>query len=97
MIGDFMGLPKEEKLEIIKKFQSSNSDVLDTGRLEVQIALLTRWIGHLTEHFKVHKKDRHSRRGLINLVNKRRHSLDYLKQKSFKRYKSLITALNIRK
>ncbi len=92
-----MGLHKEEKLEIIKKFQSSDSGVLDTGRLEVQVALLTRWIEHLTEHFKVHKKDRHSRRGLIHLVNKRRRSLDYLKQKDFKRYKSLITTLNIRK
>ena len=92
-----MGLQKEEKLEIIKKFQPGDSDILDTGRLEVQIALLTRWIEHLTEHFKVHKKDRHSRRGLINLVNQRRRSLDYLKRKSFKRYKSLITALNIRK
>ena len=92
-----MGLQKEEKLEIIKKFQSGNSDTLDTGRLEVQVALLTRWIEHLTEHFKIHKKDRHSRRGLIKLVSERRRSLDYLKRKSFKRYKSLITALNIRK
>ena len=92
-----MGLQKEEKLEIIKKFQSGDSGVLDTGRLEVQIALLTRWIKQLTEHFKIHKKDRHSRRGLIHLVSKRRRSLDYLKKKSFKRYKSLITTLNIRK
>ena len=94
-----MGLQKEEKLEIIKKFQSDDqpSGSLDTGRLEVQVALLTRWIKHLTEHFKIHKKDQHSRRGLIHMVNKRRSSLDYLKRKSFKRYKSLITALNIRK
>ena len=97
-----MTLQKEERLEVIKKFQSydgsnNRSHVLDTGCLEVQIALWTRRIEYLTEHFKTHKKDHHSRRGLIHLVNKRRNSLNYLKQKSFKRYKTLLAKLNIRK
>ena len=97
-----MTLQKEERLEIIKKFQShrgssDRSDVLNTGCLEVQVALWTHRIKYLTEHFKIHKKDHHSRRGLIQLVNKRRKSLDYLKQKSFERYKTLLAELNIRK
>ena len=98
-----MKLQKEEKLNMIKKFQimghpSSNPPkVLNTGCLEVQIALWTHSIVHLTEHFKIHKKDHHGRRGLIRLVNKRRNLLSYLKRNNFKRYKALITELNIRK
>ena len=89
-----MVLQKENISEIVKAFQSKEAD---TGRLEVQVALWTKRITYLTEHFKVHKKDHHSRRGLIRLVNRRRKSLDYLKRKDFNRYKALIKELGIRK
>jgi small subunit ribosomal protein S15 len=69
----------------------------DTGSPEVQIALLTDRIGYLTEHFKVHRKDHHSRRGLLKLVGQRRRMLDYLKGRDFQRYKSVIERLGIRK
>jgi small subunit ribosomal protein S15 len=69
----------------------------DTGSPEVQIALLTDRIGYLTEHFKVHRKDHHSRRGLLMLVGQRRRLLDYLKRKNFQAYKQVIERLGIRK
>ncbi len=69
----------------------------DTGSPEVQIALLTDRIKHLTEHLKVHAKDHHSRRGLLQLVNRRRSLLDYLKKKDSERYKSLIEKLGLRR
>lgn len=89
-----MALQKEDISEIVKAFQSKD---VDTGCIEVQVALWTKRIAYLTEHFKVHKKDHHSRRGLIQLVNRRRKSLDYLKRKDFNRYKTLIKELGIRK
>jgi small subunit ribosomal protein S15 len=84
----------EKKKLIIEKFQIHESD---TGSPEVQIALLSERIGYLTEHFKTHKKDHHSRRGLLKLVGQRRRLLDYLKSKSVDRYKTVITELGIRK
>lgn len=69
----------------------------DTGSPEVQVALLTERIAHLTDHFKVHAKDHHSRRGLLKLVSRRRRLLDYLKRKDFDRYKTLIETLGLRK
>jgi small subunit ribosomal protein S15 len=69
----------------------------DTGSPEVQIALLTDRIGYLTEHFKVHRKDHHSRRGLLKLVGQRRRLLDYLKRRDFQGYKRVIERLGIRK
>ena len=69
----------------------------DTGSPEVQVALLTGRIEQLTEHFKIHKKDHHSRRGLLQLVNQRRSLLDYLKRKDNERYKSLIEKLGLRR
>ena len=69
----------------------------DTGSPEVQVALLTERISHLTEHLKVHKKDHHSRRGLLMLVGKRRRSLDYLKNQDVERYRSLIAKLGLRR
>jgi small subunit ribosomal protein S15 len=82
------------KNEIIEKFKTHESD---TGSSEVQIALLTDRIKYLTEHFKVHKKDHHSRRGLLKLVGQRRSLLDYLKKKNIDRYRTLIKSLGIRK
>jgi len=69
----------------------------DTGSPEVQVAILTERINYLTEHFKTHKKDHHSRRGLLKLVGQRRRLLDYLKRMDFNRYKELIERLGIRK
>ena len=83
-----------QKTAIIEKFQTSEGD---TGSPEVQIALLSERITYLTEHFKTHKKDHHSRRGLLKLVSQRRRQLDYLKRTNIERYRSLITHLNIRK
>ena len=83
-----------EKSEIINKYRLHDKD---TGSAEVQIALLTERINHLTEHFKVHVKDHHSRRGLLKLVGKRRRLLDYLKKKDLNRYRSLIKELGIRR
>ena len=89
-----MALQPVQKQEIIKHFQKKE---LDTGSSEVQIALLTYRIKDLTEHFKKHKKDRHGRRGLVNLVNKRRKLLDYLKTKNPESYTELIAELGLRK
>ena len=69
----------------------------DTGSTEVQVALLTARINHLTEHLKVHKKDHHSRRGLLKLVGQRRRLLDYLKRTNVERYRTVVTSLNLRK
>ena len=87
-------MTKEEKLEIIKKFGVSEKD---SGKPEVQIALITKRLNDLTGHFDVHKKDHHSRRGLMQLVGKRRRLLDYLMKKDIERYRAIIKDLNIRK
>lgn len=84
----------ERKTEVIGKFRQHPKD---TGSPEVQVAILTERIGYLTDHFKVHKKDHHSRRGLLKLVGQRRRLLDYLRGKDDQRYKTLIEALGIRK
>jgi small subunit ribosomal protein S15 len=89
-----MTLKKEKKNEIVSEFQQHESD---TGSPEVQIALLSERIRELTEHFKIHKKDHHSRRGLLKLVGQRRRLLDYLKRRDFARYKDVIERLGIRK
>ena len=82
------------KVDTIAKHRSHDSD---TGSAEVQIALLTDRINHLTEHLKMHKKDHHSRRGLLMLVGKRRRFLDYLKANEVERYRSLIAELGLRR
>ena len=87
-------MTKEEKLEIVKHYGKSEKD---SGKPEVQIALLTKRINELTDHFNVHKKDHHSRRGLMMMVGKRRRLLDYLAQKDIERYRTIIKELNIRK
>ncbi|MBU1864688.1 MAG: 30S ribosomal protein S15 [Candidatus Omnitrophica bacterium] len=89
-----MPLSSEKKRTLVDKYKR---DEKDTGSCEVQIALFTERITYLTEHFKTHKKDHHSRRGLIKLVNKRRTLLDYLKKHSENRYKDIIKNLKIRK
>jgi len=87
-------LVTEKKQEIINRFKLHDSD---TGSPEVQIAILTERITYLTEHFKVHKKDHHSRRGLLKLVGQRRRLLDYVKKKDDARYKTIIEKLGIRR
>ncbi|HJZ85904.1 MAG TPA: 30S ribosomal protein S15 [Polyangia bacterium] len=89
-----MSLASTRKQELIKKFATHQGD---TGSPEVQIALLTERIAYLTEHFKVHAKDHHSRRGLLKLVGQRRRLLDYLRVKNIERYRKLIGELGIRK
>lgn len=89
-----MAMEKEVKTDIIKKYRRSE---LDTGSSEVQVALLTARINELTEHFTLHKKDVHSRRGLLTLVSRRRSLLNYLKKTDVKKYNSLIVELGIRK
>ena len=89
-----MAQQAERKNEIIEKFRTHDKD---TGSSEVQIALLSDRISYLTEHFKVHKKDHHSRRGLLKLVGQRRRLLQYLKQKDISKYRSIIQELGIRK
>jgi small subunit ribosomal protein S15 len=84
----------ETKQGVIEKYKQHASD---TGSPEVQIALLTERIRYLTDHFKIHKKDHHSRRGLLKLVGRRRRLLDYLKGKNVARYRTLIQELGIRK
>ena len=83
-----------KKQDIVGKFKTHEKD---TGSPEVQVALLTERIVYLTEHFKTHKKDHHSRRGLLKLVGQRRRLLDYLKDKDSARYRKLIESLGIRK
>lgn len=85
---------KEKKQEIIKEYSRHESD---TGSVEVQIALLTKRISELTEHLKVHKKDHHSRRGLLIMVGKRRGLLNYLIKQDIEKYRELIKSLGIRR
>jgi len=89
-----VALTQEIKREIIERFKLHDKD---TGSTEVQVALLTSRINRLTEHFKVHKKDHHSRRGLLKLVARRRKLLNYLKRKDEQRYLALIKELGLRK
>lgn len=89
-----MSIEAQKKSEIIQTFKRGERD---TGSPEVQIAILTERISNLTEHFKVHKKDHHSRRGLLALVSLRRRLLDYLKRKDAARYQQLIEQLGLRK
>lgn len=89
-----MTLSIEYKSEVIKAYQRSTND---TGSPEVQVALLSTRINHLTEHFATHKHDHHSRQGLLRLVNQRRKLLDYLKNKDLSRYQELITRLELRR
>jgi small subunit ribosomal protein S15 len=89
-----MALTATDKSEVVQQYQRSQGD---TGSPEVQVALLTSRITDLSEHFKTHKKDNHSRRGLLRLVNQRRKLLDYLKDVDVERYRSLITSLGLRK
>ena len=84
----------QEKQQIIEEYRVHESD---TGSPEVQVAILTRRINELTEHFKTHKKDHHSRRGLLKLVGRRRRLLDYMKRKDLARYQTSIERLGIRK
>ncbi len=87
-------LVTEKKQEIIETHKRHESD---TGSPEVQIAILTERILYLTEHFKIHKKDHHSRRGLLKIVGQRRRLLDYLKSKDVERYRAIISKLGIRR
>ncbi|MBL9024217.1 MAG: 30S ribosomal protein S15 [Myxococcales bacterium] len=87
-------LHPEQKSTLIQQFRKHDGD---TGSPEVQIALLSERINHLTEHFKTHKKDHHSRRGLLKLVSQRRRQLDYLRRVDVERYRDIITRLNLRK
>lgn len=87
-------LSAEQKHEIVRDFARTEGD---TGSPEVQIALLTARIQHLTAHFQTHKQDHHSRRGLLKLVNQRRKLLDYVKRKNRERYQSIIERLGLRK
>ncbi|NNM82682.1 MAG: 30S ribosomal protein S15 [Burkholderiales bacterium] len=89
-----MSINSVQKAQIVKDYQRAESD---TGSPEVQVALLTARINYLTEHFKSHNKDHHSRRGLLRLVSRRRKLLDYLKRVNFDSYKALIERLGIRK
>ena len=89
-----MPLHPDAKTGVITKFRIHETD---TGSPEVQIALLSQRIEYLTEHFKVHKKDHHSRRGLLKLVGRRRRLLDYLKREDVERYRKVLTAFNLRK
>lgn len=89
-----MSAEAQKKTELVTKYRTHEKD---TGSPEVQVALLSERISHLTEHFKTHKKDFHSRRGLLKLVGQRRRLLDYLKSKDVARYKKLIDGLGIRK
>ncbi|MCH2277475.1 MAG: 30S ribosomal protein S15 [Vicinamibacterales bacterium] len=89
-----MNLQREQKTDVIGSYRTHDKD---TGSPEVQVALLSDRISYLTEHFKVHAKDHHSRRGLLKLVGQRRRLLDYLKSKDSKRYTDLIQRLGIRK
>ncbi len=89
-----MALLKEAKASLIKQYRQHDAD---SGSPEVQIAVLTNRISYLTEHFKLHKKDHHSRRGLLTLVGRRRRLLDYLRDTDEARYRAVIDRLGIRK
>ncbi|WP_293293712.1 30S ribosomal protein S15 [Oricola sp.] len=92
--GHTMSITPERKAELIQKYATKAGD---TGSPEVQVAILTERITNLTEHFKGHKKDNHSRRGLLKMVSQRRSLLDYVKRKDEARYKTLISELGIRR
>lgn len=89
-----MTITAERKQEVMKEYATNPGD---TGSPEVQVAVLSERIANLTEHFKTHAKDHHSRRGLIKLVNQRRHLLDYVKATDVKRYDALIARLGLRR
>lgn len=89
-----MALTKEKKQEIVSNFQLHDKD---TGSVEVQVAMLTRQVNYLAEHFKIHPKDHHSNMGLLRMVGKRRRLLNYLKNSDPKAYQALIETLNLRK
>lgn len=89
-----MSITPERKTEVVKSFATKDGD---TGSPEVQIAILTERINNLTEHFKTHKKDNHSRRGLLKMVSQRRRLLDYVKGVEEERYTSLIKRLGLRR
>ncbi len=89
-----MAQTQEVKREIIEEYRLHDSD---TGSPEVQVALLTERINELTEHFKIHKKDHHGRRGLLKLVGRRRRLLDYMKRKDIERYRQAIQRLGLRR
>jgi small subunit ribosomal protein S15 len=93
-VEDEVPLTKDKKTDLISSYRTHDSD---TGSPEVQVALLSERINYLTEHFKTHAKDHHSRRGLLKLVGQRRRLLDYLKSKDTARYAELIKRLGIRK
>jgi small subunit ribosomal protein S15 len=92
--GSAVSISSEHKSEVIESYRTHDTD---TGSPEVQIALLTKRIEHLTEHFKVHAKDHHSRQGLLKMVGQRRRLLDYLKRKNPDRYRQIISRLGLRK
>ena len=89
-----MSVSTAQKAQVLKDYQTANGD---TGSTEVQVALLTARINDLTEHFKTHVKDHHSRQGLLRMVNRRRKLLDYLKGNDEERYRTLIERLGLRK
>jgi small subunit ribosomal protein S15 len=89
-----MSIASDRKQELIKEYATKSGD---TGSPEVQVAILSERISNLTEHFKSHVKDNHSRRGLLKLVSQRRRLLDYLKTKDNERYQALITRLGLRR
>jgi len=89
-----VSISRENKTELIQDYRTHDTD---TGSPEVQIAILTKRIAYLTEHFKIHAKDHHSRQGLLKMVGKRRRLLDYLKRKNNSRYQEIIKRLGLRK
>jgi len=89
-----VSLSTDNKSNVIESYRTHDSD---TGSPEVQIAILTKRIEHLTGHFKIHAKDHHSRQGLLKMVGRRRRLLDYLKRKDFDRYQQIISRLGLRK
>ena len=89
-----MSLSKEQKLTIMKTYQLHEND---SGSPEVQVALLSEKINHLTEHFRVHKTDHHSRRGLLRMVGQRRRLLDYLRDTEIERYRNIVKKLGLRR
>ena len=89
-----MALAKETKEQVVSDFRTHDSD---TGSPQVQVALLSKRINELTDHFKTHKKDNHSRRGLLKMVSQRRSLLDYLKRKDIERYHEVVTRLGLRR
>jgi len=89
-----MSMSAEQKAKVVAEYKRGDND---TGSPEVQVALLTARINHLTGHFSEHKQDNHSRRGLVRMVNSRRKLLDYLKKKDVERYRDLISRLGLRR